>query len=244
MLLIPLPFNFNIGNMLFMIGIVDYGAGNVSSVERALAAIGFLSVMTDSTAALQKCSALIVPGVGEASYAMERLGRKGLDAFIKEWATAKKPVMGICLGSQIIFEHSDEGDTKCLGLVAGNVRHFFDVWKESGIGFASLKVPHIGWNNLVMSNGGTPLLQNTEADYYFVHSFVMCPENKNVVKAYTDYGTLVPAVVECGSVCAFQFHPEKSGAAGLEILRRFCTAHDEPSSPSPCTDKTNGGALC
>lgn len=204
-----------------MIGIVDYGAGNVKSVSRALNAIGVSSVMTSDIAALQKCSRLIVPGVGEASFAMHRLCAAGLDTFIKEWAAAKRPVMGICLGSQIIFEHSDEGDTKCLALLAGNVRHFMDVWQENKAA-CHLKVPHIGWNNLVLSNGGTPLIKQTNADYYFVHSFVMCPEDKSTVKAYTDYGCLVPAVVECGSVTVFQFHPEKSGEAGLDILRRFC----------------------
>lgn len=206
--------------MTRMTGIVDYGAGNVRSVERALASLGVPQVMTDDAAVLAKCDRLIVPGVGEAAYAMDRLRRTGLDLFLVEWARCGNPLMGICLGSQIIFDHSDEGDTKCLALVPGNVRHFKDVWGSSSI----LKVPHIGWNNLVISNGGSRLLSSEYAasDYYFVHSYVMCPADSTVVKAYTDYGGLIPAVVECGSVQAFQFHPEKSGEAGLNILRRFC----------------------
>lgn len=203
-----------------MIGIVDYGAGNVSSVERALKSIGVSSVMTQDVSVLERCTRLIVPGVGEASYAMERLRETGLDDFLREWEKSR-PIMGICLGSQIVFDHSDEGDTKCLGLVRGTVRHFYDVWRKAQC--LPCKVPHIGWNDLEISNGGTRLLQSASltADYYFVHSYVMCPEDESIVKAYTDYGCRVPAVVEWGNVSAFQFHPEKSGRAGLSILREF-----------------------
>lgn len=202
-----------------MIGIVDYGAGNVMSVERALKSIGVSSVMTGDKAILEKCTALIVPGVGEASYAMDKMRQSSLNSFLLDWVKTM-PLMGICLGSQIIFDHSDEGDTKCLGLVSGNVRHFVDVWRESGV--KPLKVPHIGWNNLTVANGGTRLLQKSDADYYFVHSYVICPNDDEVVKAYTYYGCKVPAAVEYGNVTAFQFHPEKSGEAGLSILKEFC----------------------
>ena len=210
-----------------MTGIVDYNAGNIRSVEHALDAIGVPFVLSKKTGELKDCDRLIFPGVGDASYAMQQLKLTGFDSFLKDWAAAGKPLIGICLGSQIIFDHSEEGDVTCLGLIKGNIRHFSDVWKESGIHTDdSLKIPHMGWNDIAYTNGGSALLDGVpeHSNFYFVHSYVIQPDDGTVVKAYADYGIHVPAVVEYGSIAAFQFHPEKSGTYGMQILKNYCKA--------------------
>ena len=228
-----------------MVGIVDYNAGNIKSVERALGFLKAEYVLSKNPADLEKCDRLIFPGVGEAKYAMEQLKLTGFDSFLRDWAKASKPLMGICLGSQIIFEHSEEGDVDCLGLLKGNIRHFESVWGEipvsehgndkisehghgkalslSGLTRQSLKVPHMGWNNLEYANGSSPLFAGVDAksDFYFVHSYLIQPSDQSIVKAWADYGCKVPACVSQGSITAFQFHPEKSGRAGLKILENY-----------------------
>ncbi len=205
-----------------MTGIVDYNAGNIKSVERAIASLGSDYVLSKSPLELEKCDRLIFPGVGEAAYAMKQLRETGLDNFLKDWAKADKPLLGICLGSQIIFEHSEEGDVDCLGLLPGTIRHFSSVWKDQGLD-PQLKVPHMGWNNLTYINGSSPLFKDVpdSSDFYFVHSYLIQPSDKSIVKAYADYGCQVPACVSSGSITAFQFHPEKSGKAGLQILKNY-----------------------
>ena len=207
-----------------MVGIVDYNAGNIKSVEHALQSLGVPYTVSKRPSELARCTRLIVPGVGEASYAMHELSRTGFDSFLKDWNAAHKPILGICLGSQIIFDYSEEGETACLGLVKGNVITFSSLWHNEGNAAASLKVPHMGWNDLTYANGTSSLLAGVDehSDFYFVHSYVMQPEDASVVKAYTNYGGTVPAVIESGSVAAFQFHPEKSGANGLTLLANYC----------------------
>ncbi len=202
-----------------MIGIVDYNAGNIKSVERALGFLRAPYILSKNPKDLENCDKLIFPGVGEAKYAMEQLKITGFDGFLKDWAKAQKPLLGICLGSQIIFEHSEEGDTECLGILKGSIRHFSSLWNgESG-----LKVPHMGWNNLEYINGSSPLFDgvDSKSDFYFVHSYLIQPKDETIVKAFADYGCRVPACVSEGSVTAFQFHPEKSGKAGLKILENY-----------------------
>ena len=208
-----------------MVGIVDYNAGNIKSVERALASLGADYVLSKSPRDLENADRLIFPGVGEAAYAMEQLRRTGFDGFLRDWAKAGKPLLGICLGSQIIFDHSEEGGVDCLGLLPGTIRHFRRVWDDAGIA-PDLKVPHMGWNDVTYMNGGSPLFEGVPAhsDYYFVHSYLIQPADATIVKATADYGVPVPACVSRGSVTAFQFHPEKSGAAGLRILRNYLEA--------------------
>lgn len=205
-----------------MIGIVDYNAGNIKSVERALAFLKAPFVLSKSPKDLENCDKLIFPGVGEAKYAMEQLKLTGFDSFLKDWVQAGKPLVGICLGSQIIFEHSEEGDVDCLGLLPGTIRHFSSIWKDEDIN-TSLKVPHMGWNNLAYINGSSPLFNGVDpkSDFYFVHSYVIQPSDSSIIKAYADYGCKVPACVSKGSITAFQFHPEKSGEAGLKILENY-----------------------
>lgn len=210
-----------------MVGIVDYNAGNIKSVERALAFLGAKYVLSKNPRDLEHADKLIFPGVGEAKYAMEQLHKTGFDSFLRDWAKAGKPLVGICLGSQIIFEHSEEGDVDCLGLLPGTIRHFANVWNEQTDGKKpatnDLKVPHMGWNDLTYTNGGNVLFDGVpeHSNFYFVHSYVIQPTDKNIIKATADYGCLVPACVSSGSVTAFQFHPEKSGRAGLQILENY-----------------------
>ncbi|MCR4733716.1 MAG: imidazole glycerol phosphate synthase subunit HisH [Treponema sp.] len=205
-----------------MIGIVDYNAGNITSVERALKKLEIQYIRSKKPEELKDCEKLIFPGVGDAAYAMQQLKQTGFDIFLKEAAAAQKAIMGICLGSQIIFDWSEEGNTECLGLIKGKIKHFYSINPE--LKEEALKVPHMGWNNLNIRNGGSSILANVPAhsDFYFVHSYVICPEDDSVIKASTDYGIEVPAVIQSGSIFATQFHPEKSGEPGLKILRNFC----------------------
>ncbi len=205
-----------------MIGIVDYNAGNITSVERALKSLGIEYILSKNPADLKNCDKLIFPGVGDAAYAMQQLKETGFDVFLKNWAADGKPLLGICLGSQIIFDFSEEGDTACLGLIKGKIRHFDHLLSEDEKKIN--KIPHMGWNNLTRKNGGCYIFDQVPeaSDFYFVHSYVICPEEDSVIKAYADYGVQVPAVVQSGSVVACQFHPEKSGEPGLQILKNFC----------------------
>lgn len=208
-----------------MIGIVDYNAGNIKSVERALENLGIEYVLSKNPKDLESCEKLIFPGVGDAAYAMKQLEETGLGAFLQNWAKENKPLLGICLGSQIIFDYSEEGDTKCLGLIPGKIVHF-EKLMESVPDAKSYKIPHMGWNNVSMVNGGCKLFNtlNGEKDFYFVHSYVIQPEDSQVIRGVADYGIKVPSCVQKGNIIAFQFHPEKSGEHGLMLLRNFCTA--------------------
>lgn len=207
-----------------MIGIVDYNAGNITSVERALNSLGIEFILSKKPQDLANCDKLIFPGVGDAAYAMEQLKLTGFDNFLKEWAAAGKPILGICLGSQIIFDWSEEGDTQCLGLVKGKIKHFFNI--DNSLKQKGIKVPHMGWNNLERKVSDCSILKNVpeNADFYFVHSYVICPDDSKVVAATADYGIKVPAVIQSGNIYACQFHPEKSGKPGLKILENFCNA--------------------
>lgn len=219
-----------------MTGIVDYNAGNIKSVERALSFLKAPYVLSKNPLDLEKCDRVLFPGVGEAKYAMEQLKLTGFDSFLKDWVKAGKDLVGICLGSQIIFEHSEEGDVDCLGLLKGEIRHFSNVWKdlekseksvnESAELTKNLKIPEMGWNDLIYKNGGSKLLDGIpeHSDFYFVHSYLIQPTDSSIIKASVDYGCEVPACVSKDNVTAFQFHPEKSGKWGLKILENFLKA--------------------
>jgi len=206
-----------------MIGIVDYNAGNITSVERALKSLNIDYVLSKNPKDLIDCDKLIFPGVGDASFAMVQLKETGFDEFLKKWVSDGKPLLGICLGSQIIFDWSEEGNTDCLGLVKGKIKYFSSI--DSTLVSKGFKIPAIGWNNLTTQFGSSKILDGVknDADFYFVHSYVICPEDESVVKAYADYGIKVPAVIQSGNLYACQFHPEKSGEEGLKILKNFCT---------------------
>lgn len=200
-----------------MIGIVNYNAGNIKSVERALTNLSIDFLTSGDPKLLDDCERLIFPGVGDAQFAMEQLHTLKLDVFLKNYAKSGRPLLGICLGSQIIFSHSDEGDTDCLDLIKGTVRHLSKIVKKE-------KIPQIGWNDLTYHNGGAKILDGVppNTDFYFVHSYYINPADSSVIKAVCNYGAAVPAVIECGNIFATQFHPEKSAKWGLKILSNFC----------------------
>lgn len=206
-----------------MVGIIDYNAGNITSVSRALDRLGVAHVVSKNPRDLESCSKLIFPGVGDASYAMAQLSSSGFASFLKDSASQGKLILGICLGSQVIFDHSDEGDTDCLSLLPGRVRSFKELFLEHGVDPLSFKVPHMGWNDLRILDGCS-LLEGVDekASFYFVHSYVICPQDETIVKAWADFGVAVPAIVQKGNVAACQFHPEKSGEEGLKIVANFC----------------------
>ena len=196
-----------------MISIIDYGAGNLFSVKNALDYLGLESKITNSADDLRTADRLILPGVGAFPDAMRMLGETGLIDVIKQ-EVQRKPLLGICLGMQMLFEKSYEfGETDGLGLIGGAVK----LIKPEG----NLPIPHIGWNSLEF-NEKCPLLNkcNNGEYVYFVHSFAAECDSKNVA-AYCDYGMKVPALVFEGNVYGAQFHPEKSGETGLNILRCF-----------------------
>ena len=197
-----------------MVGIIDYGVGNLFSLRSSFAAIGVEAFVSGDPEALAKADRLILPGVGAFGDAAEKLRQSGLDAFVKEQAAAGKPLMGICLGMQLLFEKSYEyGEHAGLGLLKGQVVGMAGRLPEG------LKIPHMGWNALKLCKNAKLLEEGSYV--YFVHSFYA--ENcENSVAAVTDYGIPITAAVEQGNIFGCQFHPEKSGNVGLAILKRFC----------------------
>ena len=197
-----------------MVGIIDYGVGNLFSLRSSFAAIGAEAFVSSDAAQLAKADRLILPGVGAFGDAAQKLKDSGLDTFVKEQAASGKPLMGICLGMQLLFEKSYEyGEHEGLGLLKGQVVGM------NGKLPPELKIPHMGWNALRLTK---PARLLEEGSYiYFVHSFYAenCADS---IAAVTDYGIPITAAVEKDNIFGCQFHPEKSGNVGLEILRKFC----------------------
>lgn len=203
-----------------MVGIIDYKAGNLTSVARALSHLSIDSVITDDPALLKNCERIIFPGVGAAGKAMNDLTAAGLDRFLKEALDAGVPILGICLGTQVIFDYSEENSTPCLGLVKGTVKRFPpSLSDETG----RLKVPHMGWNRVNIARPH-PVFQGIveEAEFYFVHSYYPIPENDAHILGLTHYGITFCSAVAVNNLVAVQFHPEKSGRPGLKLLKNFC----------------------
>ena len=201
-----------------MIAIVDYGVGNLFSLKSSLSMIGADAIVTGNAADLRAAEKIILPGVGAFEDAANKLRSAGLDAVVTEQAKAGKPLLGICLGLQLLFERSFEyGEHRGLGLIAGDV---VDMRPRIP---ADLKVPHIGWNALRLAKPVHPLFRNIqEGDcVYFVHSFYATNcEEASIATA--EYGAALTAAVASKNVIGCQFHPEKSGKVGLNILRAFC----------------------
>jgi glutamine amidotransferase len=206
--------------MFSMIGIVDYGMGNLFSVSKALERLGADYFISANKKELLQADGLILPGVGSFRDAMERLPVET----IKEFVATGKPLLGICLGMQLLFEQSEEnGLTKGLGLLPGSVRRFPGRTSEG----ATYKVPHMGWNRLEFVNN-SPLLKNVEEDYvYFVHSYYVDASNSDVLLAKADYHEQVSAVVGRDNVMGMQFHPEKSSKLGMSLLDNFLQMVEE-----------------
>jgi glutamine amidotransferase len=201
-----------------MIGIIDYGMGNLYSVSKALERLNYEYLISDDPRQLKKAKGLILPGVGSFKDAMRILNETGLSEFIRTAATEGTPLLGICLGMQLLFEESEEnGLTQGLRLLNGRVVRFRGVSANG----EKYKVPHMGWNRLSFHRS-SPLLDNVEQGHvYFVHSYYVQTNDHDVVLASSEYDVDVPAVVGKGNVFGTQFHPEKSGAIGMRILQNY-----------------------
>lgn len=195
--------------------IIDYDAGNIKSVEKALIALGEEVVITRDKDVILSADRVILPGVGAFGDAMAKIRAYGLEEIIREVVERRTPFLGICLGLQLLFERSDESDgVKGLGLLKGKILRIPDA--------PGLKIPHIGWNSLKYPHQGRLFKGLPEDAYvYFVHSFYLKAEEESIVTATTEYGTLIHASVEKDNIFACQFHPEKSSDVGLTILKNF-----------------------
>jgi glutamine amidotransferase len=194
--------------------VLDYGAGNLSSVQNVLRHFGADFIVTASPNDVERASSLIFPGDGEAAASMGELRRTGLDEALRSFHTSGKKMLGICIGCQVIFSHSEERDTECLGLLPGNVKRF-PRW-------SGLKVPHMGWN-AVHFRVRHPVFDGLPQDssFYFIHSYYPEPADLTHVAAETDYGETFISAVAVRNLVAVQFHPEKSGPVGLQLISNF-----------------------
>ncbi len=198
-----------------MIHIVDYKAGNITSVQRALNFLGVESIITADPDAIRRAEKVIFPGVGQAASAMAALRERGLDGALRAAFARGIPILGICLGAQIVLSRSEEGNAECLDLLPGESKRF--VFSDP-----ALKIPHIGWNR-VHPLRKHPVLPGVGSDdeFYFDHAYYPLPEDPACVLAECEYGIAFPAAIGTANLVAVQFHPEKSGPAGLKILRNF-----------------------
>ncbi len=200
-----------------MIAIIDYGAGNLQSVKKAFDFIGAESVITDNPETINACDKILLPGVGSFGDAMDSMNKKGLIETVKQNALSGKPFLGICLGLQLLFEESEESPgIEGLGIFKGKIKKF-----SPDMG---LKIPHIGWNSLEIKQKDTLFKDIPENSYvYFVHSYYLHAEDENEIATVTNYGIDFHSAVGKNNIFATQFHPEKSGDVGLQILRNFAS---------------------
>ena len=195
------------------IAIIDYGVGNLRSVERAFGATGNPAVITGDDSELRAAKGLVLPGVGAFAACMNALKERGFDDVVREHVSRGKPLLGICVGMQMLFEESDEfGATPGLALIKGKVRRFS----------SDQVVPHVGWNQ-VEKRSAHPILScvKDETFFYFVHSYYCDAQDKSVVAGETNYGVTYASVIGRDELCGVQFHPEKSQSAGLRLLKNF-----------------------
>jgi glutamine amidotransferase len=198
-----------------MVLIVDYQAGNLTSVQRALDDLGISSRIVSTGDELRSAERIIFPGVGHATAAMDSLKERGLDVALQHAFEQGTPILGICLGAQIVLSHSEEGDTPCLDLIPGDCLRFQFEDK-------SLKIPHMGWNEVRVTRPHHILKDVKKGDeFYFVHSYYPRPGDTSHIFAACEYGVVFPAAIGFKNLFATQFHPEKSGRIGLTLLRNF-----------------------
>jgi glutamine amidotransferase len=196
-----------------MIAIIDYGAGNIHSIEKALQYIGATVQVTDDPAVVAAAQAVVLPGVGSGGAAMTRMAERGLDDAIRQATQQGKPFLGICLGMQLLADHHAEGEVGGLRLFRGEVRRIPH----------GPKIPHMGWNSVSPVRAELPIFAGIPADsyFYFAHSYYVEPQDQQGVAAVTDYGSPFCSVIVTERVWGTQFHPEKSGAVGLQMLKNF-----------------------
>ena len=202
-----------------ILGLVDYGSGNLRSVQRAIEHAGGTCLLVHTPAEAEQCAALVVPGVGSFGDCARQLREAGLWDVIKDWLAADRPYLGICLGYQLLFDSSEESPGVAgLGALTGKVVHF-----PRGSG---LKIPHMGWNQLHLTAPSDRLMKDLgeNPDFYFVHSYYPVPEDPSVITSTCDYGLEFAASVTRGNLSAVQFHPEKSQELGLVMLKNFITS--------------------
>ena len=195
------------------VAVIDYGVGNLRSVEKAFAATGCEAIVSSDDQVLREAERLVLPGVGAFGACMKALSERGFDRLVKEKVGEGTPLLGVCVGMQLLFEESEEfGATRGLGLLRGRVRRFSD----------ELVVPHVGWNR-VNERQSHALFTGVPhaAFFYFVHSYYCDPLDQSVVAGETEYGVNYASVVAQANICGVQFHPEKSQASGLQLLKNF-----------------------
>jgi glutamine amidotransferase len=226
-----------------LILIVDYKAGNLTSVKRALDYLDIPCRIVSTGEELRGAYApearrIIFPGVGHAAAAMDTLREKGLDVALREAFERGAPILGICLGAQIVLSHSEEGDTPCLNLIGGNCPRF-------RLADKSLKIPHMGWNELVVTRSHYILKDVKKGDeFYFVHSYYPRPSDASHVFAICEYEVTFPAVIGYKNLFATQFHPEKSGRVGLTLLHNFSQWDGEAFPPKVGASSRRGRCPC
>lgn len=203
-----------------MIAIIDYGAGNLRSVQKACEYVGADAVITSDKNKILSANRVILPGVGSFGDCMKSITKSGLDDVIRRAAQSGTPFLGICLGLQLLFEESEESPgVKGLGIFNGK-----NVKIPAGSG---IKIPHIGWNSITFPKKSALFDGVGENSFvYFVHSYYMQPQDTSIISAVCDYSAALPVALSRGNVCATQFHPEKSGTAGLKILKNFISGGD------------------
>lgn len=195
------------------VAIIDYGIGNLRSVEKAFAATGIQAVITDDERRIRQAAKLVLPGVGAFARCMQELSLRGFDRVVRDCAASGTPLLGVCVGMQLLFEESEEfGHAKGLGLLSGSVRRFSD----------DLLVPQVGWNQITQCRQHALFSGIEDGSFcYFVHSYFCAPSDSDSVIGETDYGGKYASVVAAGNVCGVQFHPEKSQRIGLRMLNNF-----------------------
>lgn len=200
-----------------MIAIVDYGINNLASVENAIRAVGGEAQVTADPNVIAGAEGVILPGIGAASAGMQRIRARGLDGAIKGAALSGRPFLGICLGMQLLFESSEEGDTPCLGVLPGRVTLI-----QRAVVQEFRKLPQIGWNQVeIRSDSMLWRGMGSDPYFYFVHSYICEPADAEIAAGATVYGVRFCSAVESGSLWGTQFHPERSGAVGLQLIKNF-----------------------
>ena len=199
------------------IAIIDYGMGNLRSVQRAWQSVGADAYLIQTPEEAESADALVFPGQGAIVDTMQLLAKTGLDQLIKDWIQKDRPFFGICLGFQALFEFSEEGDTQGLGIFEGSVKRFPPASETQ------LKVPHMGWNSVSFNDDSalTDGIKSGEDQFYFVHSYYVEPKNKDLHLFETEYGKSFCSGIRSGNCVAVQFHPEKSQVKGLQLYSNF-----------------------